>query len=321
MAKVVITDWNFADLSVERALLEPLGLEVVEGQAKTEEALLPLVAEADYVITQFAPLTARVIGAMSRARIIVRYGVGVDNVDLAAAAARGLPVCNIPDYCTDEVADHALALILSLTRRVPQISGHVKAGQWKLQVPVDQILVLKALTVGLVGFGRIGQQVARRLLACKARVLAYDPVADPEKVRAAGCEPVSLEELLAQSDLVSLHCPSTEQTRYLINRDSLARMKPGALLVNTSRGTLVRTEDLVAALRSGQLSAAALDVTDPEPIPGDSPLLGMEQVVITGHIASVSVRAEQELRTTAAELVAQAVRGEKLPNVVNGVGA
>ena len=320
MPLVAVTDYGFDILDIEKKILEPLGCRfIAEKTGKNIPQLMSLVKEADYVITQFAPVNAQVIGAMEKCRLIVRYGIGVDNVDLAAAASRQIPVSNVPDYCTNEVADHALAMILELTRRISQNAARVRAGSWSLAVPLEQMRALKDMTVGIVAFGRIGREVALRLKPFKCRILVTDPRVSAAKIRKDGFTPASLDELLSQSDLVSLHCPSTEETRQMINARSLATMKHGALLVNVSRGTLVNTDDLVAALRKGAIAAAAMDVTDPEPIPPDHPLLGMDNVLVNPHCASGSPAAGLKLRTDVADTVAAVVRGGKPPNVVNGV--
>ena len=236
------------------------------------------------MITQFAPVTADVIASMQKAKVIVRYGIGVDNVDLEAAKNRGIPVCNVPDYCIDEVADHTLAFILGTTRQVVTNSVQVKGGKWGLATPLDRMHALRDLTVGVVGFGRIGREV------------------------------------IIRSDIITLHCPSMAKTRGMINRESLARMKSGVILINLSRGDLVDSSALTEALQSGQVSAAALDVFAPEPIPVDHPILNMDQVIVSSHIASCSVPAVRKLRETAANLALMAIRGETLPSVVNGVG-
>jgi D-3-phosphoglycerate dehydrogenase len=321
MSKVAITDYNFDSLDLEAAILEPLGCEIHSAKRPTPQELTALVKEADYVITQFAPVTASVIQAMESCKVIVRYGVGVDNVDLEEARKKGIPVCNVPDYCTDEVADHTLALILAVTRRMVTLANSVRSGAWKLPVPSHQVRVLKGMTVGLVGFGRIGREVAERLKPFKCRLMVFDPVVSEADIRSSGCIPVPLEELCKTSDLISLHCPSTQETRGMLNRDAIAKMKPGVLLINVARGDLVGTEDLIEALESGRIGAAGLDVANPEPVPAESPLLKMEQVILSPHVASVSAKAVVVLRESAAKTVACAVRGEPLPNVVNGVGA
>ena len=322
MQKAVITDHAFETPDIEKSIIEPLGCSVVSQTAFTDpEALIDLVRDADYVITQFAPVNAEVIECMQKCTIIVRYGIGVDNVDLSAAERKGIPVCNVPDYCIDEVADHTIAMILDLTRRITQNALTVRNGGWGLAVEPADMRALKGHTVGVVAYGRIGREVALRFKPFKCRVIAADPGVDPARIEADGVEPVSLQRLYAESDIVTLHCPSTEETRFMIAADSIAAMKDGALLINVSRGTLVDTADLLAALRSGKLAGAALDVTDPEPIDPGHPLVRMDNVLITPHVASVSEPAGRKLRTSVANTVAAAIRGEKLPNVVNGVSA
>lgn len=316
---VVVTDYTFPDLEVERAILEPLGCTITGTQCRTEAEVADAVRDADFVLTQFAPVTAVAIAAMSRARLITRYGIGVDNVDLAAARDRGIPVYNVPDYCIDEVADHTLALILALTRQIARLDAGVKAGRWKDAPPLQRFHALAEFTTGVVGCGRIGREVIARLKPFKARILAYDPALSDAAIRVLGAEPALLDTLLAASDLVTLHCPSTPETRHLINPASLARMKDGVLLINVARGTLVDQPALVAALRAGKVGGAGLDVADPEPIEAGDPLLTMDNVVITSHIASASVRAAAALRRGVAGTVALTLAGGPVPNCVNGV--
>jgi D-3-phosphoglycerate dehydrogenase / 2-oxoglutarate reductase len=321
--KVAVTDFGAEEIDIEKGILEPLGCEVVGPlrvpDTKDEQKLSALVKDADFVITQFSPVTAAVVSAMQKSKIIVRYGIGVDNVDLKVAASKNIPVCNVPDYCIDEVADSALAMILDLVRKISAHAFLIRSGKWALAVPISELFVLNEMTVGVVGFGRIGRAVADRLKAFRCKVVVFDPVVDAAAVKAAGCTPVSFDELLKQSDLVTLHCPSTEKTKQMMNAQTFAKMKKGAMLVNTSRGTLVKTDDLAAALQSKQLSAAALDVTDPEPINMDNPLVKMENVLINPHLASASPGAVTKLRAAVANTVAMAVKGQKLPNIVNGV--
>jgi D-3-phosphoglycerate dehydrogenase len=320
MSKVVVTDYTFDSLDIEAGILQPLGCEIVAAKKRpATEELARLVADADHVITQFAPVDAAVIAALRKAKVIVRYGVGVDNVDLEAARVRGIPVCNVPDYCMDEVADHTLALILATMRQVVANCNHVRGGRWGLAGSLASMKALRDLTVGVVGFGRIGREVVRRLGAFKCRVLVHDPVVTDEAVRSAGAQPAGFDEILAQSDVLTLHCPSTPQTRRLIRADTIARIKPGSVLVNVGRGDLVESSALVEALRRGHLAAAALDVFDPEPVPPDSPVLTMDNVILSAHVASTSERAVRELRRSVANTVAASVRGEPLPNIVNGV--
>lgn len=319
--KVAITDYSFPNLDVEEGILCPQGHQIAAWKEKHSALQLPeLLADADAVITQFAPLTADVIQSMQRSRVIVRYGIGVDNVDLLAAKARGIPVCNVPDYCIDEVADQTLAFMLATTRQVLSNCHAVREGRWGLATPLEQMRTLRDLTVGLVGFGRIGREVAARLQPFHCRVLVHDPAVTDAAVQKSGCHSARMDQLFAESDLISLHCPSMPQTRGMINRDSLSAMKQGAILINVARGDLIDSDALCEALLKKHLSAAALDVFTPEPIPSDHPMLQMENVIFASHIASCSVRAVRTLRETAATIAAMALRGEPLPNIVNGVG-
>jgi D-3-phosphoglycerate dehydrogenase len=319
---IVITDWTFSDLAVEENILKPLGVNLVTRQCKSEGELSALVAEADVVVTQFGRLTARVIGAMRRARAIVRYGIGVDNIDLEAARARGIPVANVPDYCIDEVADQTLAFMLALTRQVVPYHRHVSSGRWGLALPLNSMSALRQLVVGVVGFGRIGREVVRRLLAFGCRLLVFDPAVAAMEIQRLGAEPVdSLDALLPQCDVLTLHCPSTAQTRRMLNAARFAQLKRGALLVNVARGDIIDTQALVDALTNGQVAAAALDVCDPEPIPSEHSLLKLPNVVLAPHIASVSEVAVRTLRETVATLAALALVDGLPPNIVNGVSA
>ncbi len=317
--RIVVTDYTFPDLNLETALAEQAGCDLAGHHCQTQEELIDAVAQADAVITQFARITPTVIAAMTRARAIVRYGIGVDNVDLDAAAGLGIPVANIPDYCIDEVADHTLSFILGLTRQLVPHTRDMQAGRWGLAVPVPSMRVLREQTMGVLGFGRIGREVVRRLLAFKCRVLVHDPVAPAVDIAALGAIAASLDEVVACSDVLTLHCPSTPATRKLVGPALLGRMKPGALLVNVARGDLVDADALVAALASGQLGGAALDVFEPEPLPAEHLLRALGNVILAPHIASVSPTAVRALREGAARRAVVAAGGDMPPNVVNGV--
>ncbi len=316
--KVAVTDYSFPDLSVEESILQASGHFISAWKERKSAAELPaLVTDADAVITQFAPVNADVIASMQQTRVIVRYGIGVDNVDLAAARAKGIPVCNVPDYCIDEVADHTLAFILATTRQVVSNSNSLKAGKWGLATSLDQMKALRDLAVGVVGFGRIGREVVSRLRPFRCRILVYDPIAKSADIEAAGATPVALRELLSQTDVITLHCPSTPDTRGMLNSESLAKTRPGVSIINLARGDLIDPNALMAALRSGHVAAAALDVFNPEPIPVDHPILKLDNVILASHIASTSVPAVRKLRETAARLALMALNGEPLVNVVN----
>ncbi|HMO83382.1 MAG TPA: C-terminal binding protein [Lacipirellulaceae bacterium] len=319
MSRLIVTDYTFPTLDVEVRRLAPLGI-TVEGIRPDDRAeLLMKLPSADYVLTQFARLDADAIGCMEKAKVIVRYGIGVDNVDLDAARERQIPVCNVPDYCIDEVADHTVALILASTRRIVENANHVSRGHWGLPIAIEAMRCLKAMTVGIVGFGRIGREVAARLAPFKCRIVVSDPGVSAFDIEEAGCEPTSFENLLINSDVVTLHCPAIPSTQGLLNADAIDAMKPGSILVNVARGNIVDTAALVEGLRSGKIGFAALDVLDPEPPPAQHPLLEMSNVILNSHVASASSDAMLKLRNDAASIVALACEGRPLPNVVNGV--
>lgn len=307
-ALVVAAGHRFPDVSIEENILGDLA-RVVNGRGMDGEALQRALAQADAVMVGTGiRLGPELIDGMQRCRIIVRYGIGVDNVALEAARRRGIVVANVPDYCVDEVADHALALMLAVLRRVVPAHRVVRDGRWDVTVMAG-VRRLRELTLGVVGFGRIGRTVGTKASALGMRVVAYDPWVPAEAIRSAGAQPVSLDELLAQADVVTLHCPLTPETRHLLGAAQLARMKPTAYLVNTSRGELVDADALAEALQSGRLAGAALDVLPQEPPPAGHPLLSLDNVVVTPHVAWYSEDSLVELRTKAAQQVREVLLG------------
>lgn len=316
--RVVVTDYGFPTLDPERGVLEPLGVEVVACQCQTVGDVIAAAQDADALLVQWAPVTAEVIAALpDRCRVVVRYGIGTDNVDLGAAAARGLVVCNVPDYCIDEVADHTLALALATARQIPQIDARVRAGTWKI-TPDAPMPAFRASTFGLVGLGRIARAVADRARAFGFRLAAYDPYADASAFADAGAEPLPLGQLLAESDLLSLHAPLTDATRHLLRAETLATMKPTARIVNTSRGGLIDTVALADALARGVVAGAALDVFEAEPLPDGHPLRSAPNALLTSHVAWFSQQSLPALQRLAAEEAARVLRGEPPRNPVRG---
>lgn len=247
-------------------------------------------------------------------KVISSMSVGVDHIDVAAATARGIPVGNTPGVLTDATADQAFALMLSAARRIPEAERFLRAGKWVTWQPS---LLLGAdfagSTLGIVGYGRIGQAVAKRAQGFDMRVIYHDPTAEP----AFGAQPSDLDTLLHESDFVSIHVPLTERTRHLVNADFLAKMKPNAVLVNTSRGGVLDQTALYYALKSNQIFVAALDVTDPEPLPMDSPLLELENCVIVPHLGSASKKTRDMMSLLAAQNLVAGMKGERLPHCVN----
>ena len=299
---VVITDCDHGDVDPERAVLDGHDVELKVLACRTPEEVAAQAGDADVLINQYVPITAAVLDALPRCRLVVRYGVGVDNVDLRAATERGVWVANVPDYGRDEVADHTLALALALLRGVVALDRSVRDGTWDLD-PARPLRRLATFTWGVVGCGAIGTAVARRAAGLGMRVLGYDlPTVRSE----APIERVPLEELLEEADLVSLHAALTPDTRHLVGAAALARMRPTAHLVNTARGGLVEEAALLAALDAGTLAGAALDVLEHEP-PGELgwKLARHPRVVATPHAAWYS---EEAFHTLKSEVAREALR-------------
>ncbi|MER5672804.1 C-terminal binding protein [Pseudonocardia alni] len=317
-ATVVVTDHEFSDLGPERAVVEGAGFRLVDARAKTEDELLAACAEADGLINQYSQLTATVIGGLRRCRIISRYGIGLNTIDVDAATAAGIAVANVPDGSLDDVSDHAVAMMLALARGLHRYDRTLRAGGWDYTA-AGRLYRLHGRTLGLLGFGRIPQRVAAKAAAFGLRVVAHDPHADPATARDLQVGLVAADELFAASDVLSVHVPLTEQTRGMVGARALARMKPTALVVNTARGPVVDQDALLDALRDGRIAGAGLDVFEHEPLPADHPLRSEPGVLLSPHSAWYSEDSEQEIRTKAARNVVHALRGETVPYQVNEV--
>jgi len=313
---VAVTDSVFPSLEPEHRVLDPLGVELRAGQCRSEEEIIALAQEADAILNCYAKMTARVIAALKRCKVIARYGIGVDNVDIAAATRAGIVVTNVPDYCVDEVSDHALALLLALARRVVAADAAVKGGAWDV-VAHKGIQRLRGQTLGLLGFGKIARALAAKAQALGMQVLAVDPFVDAETMACLKVRATDLDTLLAESDAVSVHVPLSPETRGIVGERALARMKPTAILINTSRGGLVDEQALAATLTAGRLAGAALDVVEKEPLPPDHPLRQAPNIILTPHLGFYSREAVVELQTKVAEEAARAFRGEPPRSPVN----
>jgi D-3-phosphoglycerate dehydrogenase / 2-oxoglutarate reductase len=302
MMLVLITDCDHPDTLIERRIFAEAGITVHQAACRTEEDVLAAGTGAAALLVQYAPVSARVLAGLPSIRVVGRYGTGLDSIDLSAATASGVEVVFVPDYAVQEVSDHALALTLALCRRVVAYSNAVRAGRWDLRAAA-MMHRLSTLRFGVIGLGRIGQAVARKATALGFDVVGYDVVEPPD----APVPLVSLEELLSTSDIVSLHLPLSAQTRHLINASRLALMRPSAVLVNTSRGGVVDQAALGAAIFSGKLAGAALDVLDPEPPSPADPLVLSDRVIITPHVAFYSEESLAELKRKAAEGIVSAL--------------
>jgi D-3-phosphoglycerate dehydrogenase / 2-oxoglutarate reductase len=314
---VLVTDHVFADLDAETEILRKSGHELrFDGNIRSPDDVIAAAGEVDGILNCYAPISADVIRSLARCRVIARYGIGLDTIDIAEASARGIVVTNVPDYCIDEVSDHALALIMSLVRRIVVLDRSIREGVWDL-APARPVHRLRGQTLGLVGFGRIARRLAEKTAPIGFRVIAYDPFVAGDAIREAGAEPGELHQLLAESDVISIHAPLTEDTRHLIGLDELRRMKQGAFLVNTSRGPLVDLDALRTVLGEGHLGGVGLDVLETEPPDPADFLLRHPAVVLTPHAAFYSEEATVEQQRKAAEQIVAALAGRTPEYAVN----
>ena len=318
MSQVIITDHGFPSIDVERGIVEPAGHSIVDAKpvCKTEDEVIQRCGDADVLLVQWAPITRKVLSALPRVKCIVRYGIGVNNFDLAAAKDLGVTAANVPDYCVDEVSTHAMTLILALGRRISQDNDQMRRGGWGL-TPFLPVPAFGDLTLGLVGFGNIARLVAKKAKAFGFQVIASDPFVKDSVFAEAGVKSVSFDSLLETADVVSLHCPLIAETTHLIDRNAIAKMKPSVLLVNTSRGPVIDEAALVEAVRAGKIGGAALDVFEQEPLSPQSPLRELPpNVILTSHAASYSESAETNLRIKAAEAARDFLQGKRPRSVV-----
>ncbi|MGO3123558.1 MAG: C-terminal binding protein [Advenella sp.] len=281
--RVVVTDYTFPDVAAERAAAEQLGAEFIACQCKNPQEVVRAVKGADVALVQFASLTAQAIAGMAEGASIIRYGIGYDNIDLASAFDRGFAVGYMPDYCTEEVADHTASLVLAALRKLSQLDASVRAGDWNAVAVAKPIKPSGETTIGFLGMGRIGSLVLARLLPFG--FLVSDPQVNAERAAEMGVTSVDREALFRQTDVLSLHAPATAETTHAINAQTLRTMKPNAIIVNTARGQLIDEAALAEALASGVIGGAALDVFETEPLPPQSALRAVPNLILTPHAA------------------------------------
>jgi D-3-phosphoglycerate dehydrogenase len=312
---VAVADSVFPNLDPARAVLRGIDATLELAPEPTPEAIVGVAADADALLVTYARITSDMIARMTRCRIISRFGIGVDNVDIPAATRAGIVVTKVPDYCVDEVSDHAMALLLGLARKISLANTQVHAGRWEMPavVPIHR---LRGSVLGLAGFGRIPQLVAPKAKAFGMRVVAFDPYVSAEVFARAGVERVDFAELLRVSDYISVHTPLVPETHGLFNAEAFRRMKPTAYIINTARGAIVDELALAKALDAGRLAGAALDVMPKEP-PVNSPLFGRANVIITPHTSFYSEESLVELQTKAAQEVVAVLTGQPPRNPVN----
>ena len=314
--RVLVTDYEWPTLDRECSILKPLGIELVASPSADEETLVQLAADVDGIMTCFASVTPAVVRAPAHLKVIARYGIGVDNIAVDVATGRDAVVTNVPNYCAEEVAEHALALLFACARRLMVYDRAVRDDIWNSAVGTP-LYRIAGKTLGIVGFGQIGRRMAAKAQALGLRVLAFSPRLTPADAQAAGCRAVSLAELLEESDFVSLHLPLTLQSAQMFDRARFSQMKPGATFINTSRGGLVESAALAEALETGHLSAAGVDVLPHEPPESDEPLLKQDNLIVTPHVAFNSEESLAELQTRTAQSVARVLQGQMPESVVN----
>ncbi|WP_377189499.1 C-terminal binding protein [Ruegeria meonggei] len=320
--KVVITDYDFGDVTVETEILEAAGAEVIALQAKRQEDLFDVAPHCAAMMNQYARIGKETITRMRNCEVIARYGVGVDIVDVGTATEQGILVTNVQNYCTEEVADHAIALWLTLARKLPDYDRATHAGVWQWQSG-QPVYRLRGRTMGVVSLGKIGQAIVARAQSFGVAVIAYDPYLPKEAAAKLGVELVSKPELLARSDYILMQAPMTPNTHHFLSDVEFSVMKPGAILVNTGRGPTVDNKALFRALTEGHLSAAGLDDPEEEPAkranwtPDNNPLFTLPNVLVTPHAAYYSEESIHAARVTAATQVAKVLTGQKPDYTVN----
>jgi D-3-phosphoglycerate dehydrogenase len=307
---IAVTDSVFPSLDPAKAALARVDPDIRMAKSAGADDILAIAREADAILVTYAKLPGELLRQLTRCKVIGRFGLGVDNIDIKTAAELGITVTYVPDYCMAEVSDHAMALLLALARKVPFSNALVQGGRWEMPA-VAPLRRLAGQVLGLIGFGHIPRALVPKAKAFGLAVIAHDPYVSPDVLAALGVAGVSFDDLLARSDFISVHAPLTPHTRGLVDAAAFAKMKKGVLIVNTARGPLIDEQALVAALDSGHLGGAALDVVATEPLAKDSPLLHRDNVVLTPHTAFYSVEALNELQTKCASDVARVLSGEK----------
>ncbi len=308
--RIAVADSPFPNLDPAEEVLSELGATLVMADEPTLEGILKVASQADALMVTYGQITAEVIAGLEKCKVIGRFGLGVDNINVEAATNAGIAVVYVPDYCVDEVSDHAMALLLDLARKVSFSNQLVQSGRWEMSA-VAPLSRLRGRVMGLAGFGRIPRALTPKAQAFGLKVIACDPYVEKADAGALDVEIVDFKTLLETSDYLSIHVPMMPETRHLFNADAFSQMKPDALIINTARGPLVDTDALAKALDAGHLAGAALDVMPVEPPPANSPLLGRDNVILTPHTAFYSVEALAELQVKAARGVVDVLTGKK----------
>lgn len=311
--RIVITDCDHPSVEIERAILSEIDLELILANCNTEDEVIESTKDADGIINQYAPFTRKVIKSLNRCKIIARYGVGVDNIDVEAATEYGIIVANVPDYCVDEVSTHTIALILTCVRGITLLDRKIREKKWDFTL-AKPLFRTQGKTIGLFGLGRIARMVAQKALGFGFKIIAYDPYIS--KIN-GGINLVEFSQLLTDSDFISIHVPLTVETKHSFGKNELKVMKKTAYLINTSRGPVINEKDLYIALKEKWIAGAALDVMEKEPPDWNSSLLQLDNLIITPHISFYSEESYVELKTKVAQAVLSVLKGELPRAIVN----
>lgn len=316
--KVVMPDTIFKDHNIENEVLKrELGIELTTGNGPEEAALIETCKDADGIVTVYGDFNRNVIEQLEKCKIIVRTGIGVNNIDAKAATEKGIYVVNVPDYCWDEVSDHAISLAFALLRQLHAYDKKVKSGVWDVHSKQNPVLRFNTLTFGLIGFGNIPKVVSKKLKPFGFTINVYDPFIKEEDVKEYGVNSVDLETLLKTSDVVSVHAPLIDATHHMLNKETLSLMKDTSIVINTARGPLINTNDLLECLKSGKIGGAGLDVLEQEPPNAEDELLKLDNVILSPHAAFYSEQSEVQLRESAFMEVVRVLKGQKPKNAVN----
>ena len=314
--KVVVTDYVFPDLETEKRELKKINAELVESKGSDEESIIEAAKDADAILNCYAELTPKVIESLEKCQIIARYGIGVNNVSMPTVTKKGIIVTNVPDYCIEEVSDHALALILASCRKLCQLNKTVKSGKWDFK-DYRPIYRLQGQTLGIISFGRIPRRLVEKVKAYNFNLLAYDPYIDKNIAAKYNVKLVTFDELLKESDIISIHAPLTKETKGMFGSEQFKMMKNSAYLINTARGGLIKDNELAQALKEGEIAGAGLDVLEDENVNSHHPLVNLENVIITPHSAFYSEQAVKDLQYKAVQEVIRVLTGENPKSCVN----
>lgn len=313
--KVVITDREYENIDNELRILKGIDADIYDYQFKNERDIINVTKDCDALIIQYAKINENIINNLSKCRIIAKYATGLDGIDIEAATKKGIMVSNVQNYCSEEVSTHALSLLLSMNRKLSDFNNWTSNGNWFNMG--KRVIGLRTSIIGIIGYGNISRLLISKLMPLCDEIWVYSNSASTDEVEKSGAKLKSFDEIIINSDYISIHCPGNEKNKYLFNKEVFKNMKKSAVVVNVARGNVVNEEDLIWALNEGEIAGAALDVLEQEPPNKDNPLLKMKNVIVTPHTGWYSVDSQKRLQSTVAEDVVRALTGKIPENLVN----